>query len=393
MDNMEISSESCTNKTPAWSRRALAVAWLVLRLPLLFVFLFLLRYQLSSLVFGVVGLGRATLFVINVLSTPVSRVLYFGGSSIILMLCAIFTQYRTPRSAYFLMIGTGLVIFVAACFATSRSVLFALPAVLLLATNLSPSNLSVVAFSTRSRRWLLFWAVGVSEVFFFWRHASAVCSQNADARFSDMPRWRWASPGIVVASAASALFLNGGALVPFEQAIRKPPSVRVVVNDLDVNWIQADNTQNHLLVVGHGLNHVRRYNLEDWSSPPTESVVTITPAQGFAYDPLAHELYIQDPSNEKLLYFDSQSLVLKRSTDLKNLSPGDTWLAFDPKTQTIAISSEADEETGTPFVLVDRSSGEILDRQNEEAGSLLLDFEQIDRLSKLLSSHSRSTDL
>lgn len=356
---------------------ALGVAWPLLRLPLLLVLLFIFRSQLAPIVFKIVGLGRATIFVVNVLSTPAARGLYFLVSLLVLFGCVVISRRRNLVAAYAIVAAAGLVFFAAACVLTSRSLIYAVPASILLLSNLAPNNIEAQAPSKFMRIAMIF-GLGVFEVLFFWRHVGWLLRSGGGnaAALKTMPRLIWALPAVVFASAASAALLNGFTLVPIEQTIRSSSSVRTVASGDDFNWIQLDPAGTSLFVAGHGLNHIRRYNVADWSSPPAKSDTVTNYAQGFTYDAVSGELYVHDVPNERLLYIDAHSLRLKRTVDIKGLAPGDTWLAFDPRTDTISISSEADEEIGTPFMLVERSSGKILSTLNEEAGSLLLDPEK-----------------
>ena len=356
---------------------ALNVAWPLLRLPLLLVLLFIFRDQLASLIFKTVGLGRATLFIVYSFSTPVSRGLYFVASLVILLGCVVISRRLNLGTAYAVVSSVGVALFAVACALTSRSLIYAAPACMLLLINLAPVNLDTQAPS-KSMRIAMMSGLGVLEAFFFWRYAGWLLrsvNRNASA-LKTMPRLVWALPGIVFASAASAALLNGGALVPIEQAIRMSSSVRIVASDGDFNWMQLDPSRKFLFVAGHGLNHLRRYDIMDWSSPPAESDVVTNYAQGFTYDPASGELYVHDVPNKMLLCIDDRSLKLRRTIDIKDLAPGDAWLAFDPRTDTISVSSEADEEIGVPFMLIDRSSGRILNTLDVEAGSLLLDPEK-----------------
>jgi DNA-binding beta-propeller fold protein YncE len=350
----------------------ISIAWLALRLPLLMLLFFIFRSPVMSKV--VEAHGAVIFNAINLLSTPVSRSVFFILAVAILLLVTVLTRKRRQQTAFLTITLVGAILFTTACLLTSRSILYPIPAILLLAANLLPINPNARRPIASLERWLVFAGVGISEVFFFWRHLRPITRLHERFFPSEdgMPRWLWALPGIVLASAAGALALKGSDLLPLEQALRKSPAVRIVITNEDINGIQTDPTQGFLFVVGHGLNHIRRYNVLDWSSPPLESDAPINYAQGFAYNPTAEELYIYDAPNRKLLYFDTNSLRLKRSFDVGNVSPGDAGLAFDPKTDTISISSEADEQIGTPFVLIDRTSGAVIDTQDQESGNLVV---------------------
>jgi hypothetical protein len=355
-------------------RAAFNVAWPILRLPLLMALLFMFRRPIAAIVFSIFGLDRATLFVINLLSTPESRGLYFCALLIILLTCVAVSRRSSLLMTYIIIATVGSVLFIGACYFTSRSLLFAVPAIVLLLGNLAPANLDSQGRS-QLMSLLMVVGVGITELLFFWRHVGWLLrATNRDAStLKEMPRWIWALPGIVFASLASAVLLNGSALVPLEQALRGAPSVRIVANGDDFNWICLDPSHRFLFASGHGLNRIRRYNVMDWSSLPAESDVLTNGAQDFAYSTSNGELYVHDIPNERLLYIDANSLKLKRTADIKGLSPGDAWLAYDPTTDTISVSSEADEEVGSPYMLVDRSSGKVVNTLNDEAGSLLLD--------------------
>jgi DNA-binding beta-propeller fold protein YncE len=160
--------------------------------------------------------------------------------------------------------------------------------------------------------------------------------------------------------------------VPLEQALRSPATVRRVAVG-DFNWIKSDKTQRVLFGAGHGFNHVRMFDLSDWSKAPVESGATDGWSQSFEYSPTANEVYVYDDDAKRLRYFDAPTLALKRSIDIGKVSPGDTWLAADDRTNTISVVSEADEEVATPLVVVDRDAGRVLDQENEAAGNLTLD--------------------
>jgi hypothetical protein len=367
------------------SHRYLELAWASLRLPLLFALVLIFRQKIIAAILSIVGIERATMSAINVMSTPVSRSIYFCLMLASLLVFVMLTKRLSPPNAYLLTCCVAAALIGAAFIISSRSsapsalskfstpiLVHIVPVLILLGTNLAPTNLKSEFPPGNISRWLMIVGLGFSELFFFWRHVRWVTWLLREKSLSvSTPRWLWALPGVVIASLMSAFLVNGTGLVPIEQAIRRSPAVRTVARG-DFNWIKSDRTHNFLYAVGHGFNHVRMYNISDWSSPPVESEAPTGWTQSFAYSPSTKELYLYDGKDRKLRYFDSQTLQLTRSVDIA-VSPGDTWLAFDDHTNTISVASEADEQVDTPFVVVDRSSGAILDRQNEDAGNLLLD--------------------
>ena len=59
------------------SYRYLELAWASLRLPLLFVLVLIFRQKIIDAILSIVEILDATLFAIDVMSTPVSRSIYF----------------------------------------------------------------------------------------------------------------------------------------------------------------------------------------------------------------------------------------------------------------------------------------------------------------------------
>jgi hypothetical protein len=363
---------------PEWTKpnsSKLALAWGVLRLPLILAVLFLLRRQIFAVVLNVMGLERPTFFAIDLLSTPASRGVFFLTLVILLLLCIGVTRRMSLTTAYLVTVFVGWALVALTFFATSRSMPFTVPALALLATNLAPETLyRRVLSSRRSRSMLMMIGLGVGELFFLGRYIRWIVWLATGRSWSTTatPRWLWALPGILLAAGTSAVLLKGGDTVPLEQAIRLPANVRIVARD-DFNWVQTDAARHYLYAIGYDVDHLLRYDVTDWSAPPIESEVSTGGSQSFTYDPESQELYVFEDRSNNLLYFDAATLKLKRSVNLPDVSPGDTWLAFDARTGTISIASEADEETGSPFVVVDRASGTVVDQQKADAGNLLLD--------------------
>ena len=358
---------------PMTSARALVLSWGALRLPLIFFVLYVLKRQFTAAMLKVIGEERATLFVLNLLSTPLSRAFCLAVIAIVLIFGAFLLRRCSPTMAYIGLLVLGALLIVPAILITSRAWYFAIPPLLLLATNLMPDSLYHRLFPSHvSQSTLMVGGVGVSESFFALRHVQwLVGLASGQTARHEASSGVGAIPGIVIAAVATAMLVNGSAVVPLEQAMRMPANVRIMVKDTDLNWIQLDSSARYLYASGHGLNHLRRYDVADWKSPPLESKVPTGNAQGFAYDPLSEELYVYNDRTSTLLYFDARTLGLKRSVKVENIAPGDKWLSVNAETRTITISSEADEEIGAAFVVVDRSTGAVVDRNGDDAGSLL----------------------
>jgi hypothetical protein len=169
---------------------------------------------------------------------------------------------------------------------------------------------------------------------------------------------------------AMALLLKAGSLVPIEQALRMSSDARIISQG-NYNWIEMDAEGRHLMVSGHGAPHLLRYDLADLTAAPLRSPVDNQGAQGFAYDPAAREVYILNTKSRELLFLDASTLQQKRSIPVPDLSDGDSWIAVDGPTDTLTLASEADTETGVPFLVIDRRSGAVKDKRDLDPGNLL----------------------
>jgi len=150
-----------------------------------------------------------------------------------------------------------------------------------------------------------------------------------------------------------------------------PGEVRILARG-DFNLLDIDPTGRYLYATGHGLDRLRRYDVEDWSSQPLKSDVSTGGAQGFAYDPAASELYVLNLKSKRLIYIDATTLKFKRSIPVPELSPGDPWVVVERNSDTITIASEVDLRTGSPLIVLNRTTGAAHDLRVEEVGNLLV---------------------
>jgi hypothetical protein len=182
--------------------------------------------------------------------------------------------------------------------------------------------------------------------------------------------WNWL-PAFILAPGLAALFLDPYSLADLHRTLFPDPAVHLFARN-NISWIELDLNQRTLYASGYDLNHLQAYNLAAPDQPPRLSPIESGYAQGFAYNPLDQELYIHNILTGQLLTLDTSTLELKRSLPIPALSPGDVWLAWDQFSDSIAIASEADEQTGIPTVIVDRQTGHVLDRLNLDPGNLAL---------------------
>lgn len=368
----------------SWLQRG----WALFRLPIVFLAIYLLREPIIDLIerfFDIVGI---TLFAINVLSTPISRIALAILLVAIFCLCAAIMTAWNPRVRLIALLLVAAFL-LGALFYFTRTPVWALGLVLgIFLANLLPASLLEATPVTRSlSNAVVRIAAGFAELFLFRHYIAWVAGVFGWQRLS---RWgRGDTPGawlpaFVLSSLAAALLLKGERLVPFEFALRSGEQVEVIARG-DFNWIQLDSQGQYLYVTGHGVPKLRRYDLRSENLALVESDIATGAAQSFAYDPVAAELYIYRATDGVLLYIDAQTMQHKRSVALNDLAPGDPWIVADSVTDTIAVVSEADVRQGHSFIVLRRASGEILDRRNDDPGNVLLD----EREARLYLSYFR----
>jgi hypothetical protein len=357
----------------ALQRTALFV-WAVLRLPLLLAVLYLGRHGILKAIearFDIVFLLERA---IDILSTPVTRALYALVLALVLLTCLALTRRLLPRLALVLTLGCAAAIVLSSLYATGAQRRFAAVPVAILATNLLYSAPVVRAgWPARLHDGFMLLGVGLAEIFTLRGYLDWLIHRlrgGAPARRLASSRVWLDAPAVLLAGLAAAMLIHRYPLVPVERALRMP-AVAMVLAHGDFNWTEFDQTGRYLYATGPGLPRLLRYRTDDWSAPPFASPVETDGAQAFAYDPGRREIHTFSLKTKNFLSLDADTLVLKRSIPIPNLSPGDPWIVADEQTDTIAVVSEADEQTGVPFVLLDRSTGAIVHTQDLDPGNVL----------------------
>ena len=146
-------------------------------------------------------------------------------------------------------------------------------------------------------------------------------------------------------------------------------STQVIVKG-DYNWIDLDPENNLLYVAGHSTDQVLAFNTTALSNPPKMSASTNKNAQSFALNLSANEMYY--PTSDEIIVFNTPDLTVKEKIKIPHLAPGDVWIVWDQQNGQIIISSEADEESGSPFLIVDRKSGDIVYNEPLNAWNIYL---------------------
>ena len=357
-----------------------------LRIPGTLLVMFLLRDWIFN---WLVDPAELTVFVISVCGTPVARAALFVALACTLATICAGARLLSPlRSYWTASLAFGAMAILMFQF-TGTPAQLAIPAVLVFSTNLVPDSVFDRLFpSPRLRGAFMAVAVGIAELFLFRHYIAWVVRLWTGRPFTFANGFALALPAILLASALVSVLIESHHLVRVEQALRMPSSARIIARG-DFNWVEMDATKQHLFVAEREVPRILRYDAVDFSREPISSVDT-DGAQDFAYDPVASELYVYNRQTRQLLGLDADTLQLKRSIPIANLSTGDTWNALDRRTNTITIASEADDEDGVPFVVLDLATGAQRDSRDLDPGYMLL----VAKTSKLyLSFFRRSSRL
>ena len=356
--------------------RTAILLWAIMRVPALAAVAYLLRYPILEAIEQQFDVFYLTARVIEVLSTPVTRIISGMLLFVILLLIVVCLRRLRPGVAYVILLVTAGVVLAVSFNLVATSPRRALVVELVLATNLAPGQF--VAFLKRfPRTWnaLMLAGVGVVELLLwreFW-HWVAQLRRPGSSR-TDIVGSRITStiPALLIASVVCAFVLRPHQLLAIEQRIRTSAEVSTIERGLSFNWIALDPTGTYLYVTGHSIGNLRRYDVRNLSEPPTVADVPTGGAQGFAYDPSAGEVYVFNRYTRQLLYLDATTLRNTRAVEIPNLSAGDSWLTVDPATDTVALASEADLEDGVPFIVLDRRTGHVRAQANLATGNSLL---------------------
>jgi DNA-binding beta-propeller fold protein YncE len=353
-------------------RRLALLAWLVLRLPLVLILIFVFRGALFDAIERTFDIGWTTELVIDVASTPVARVLLAAAGALAFWLIArAGARLQGGIGSYLASLAGACVAALAVLLATGSNPIWLAPIALPLATNWAPLVLFPrLGVKPKVLDALILALPGVGEGLFARRYAELAMGTAAQRSLGR--GWPGqALMGALIAALLLGLLANGKGLVPLERAIRSGPDVRVVAEG-NFNGIALDASGRGLFVTGYGVDNLLRFDAMDFSRPPIESDVATETAQGLAYDPATDEVLVYAADSKVVRVLDGASLRQKREIPVPGLSPGDSWIELDPRVGVVILASEADQQTGAPFLVIDRESGEVLDRSAEEPGNLFV---------------------
>lgn len=340
-------------------------AWILLRLPILGLVIFVFRSQASAILEQFVQLNVIADFVVYTLSTLSIR-LYLVGGLLLGLISIHWLIWKVIRSS-----AMQLILFVGATF-TAVWVFFQF---IVLASNPLLRSFAVtiiVAVNHLSIEWLvkglkinrgadLFFTVipGLPEIFlpqsyFIWLREKL----GRPASSTPSPDRSWAL-GILCASIL-AVFLwtpfNNQRILTAGELLHADPAV-VKFADGDYNWIELNPDTDELYAVGYYSNFIMIFNTNEIKALPRKSKTSIDGAQSFGFNPDLQQVYMYNHMAKELVYLDAPDLAVSRTLPIPDLSNGDVWVKWNQLTDTIVLSSEADLNIGTPFYLLDRENG------------------------------------
>lgn len=369
-DEVSLASTSGASigERPRWLTASL-IGWALGRLLLLLAVV----YVLKDWILDALGDPHAlTLFVINVTSTPVARMLLFLVFGLALTGWCYGIMRAWPRVGYGIAVAGAALLTLVLFHVCETSPMRALPVIALLAANLVPDRLvDRLLPNGATRDYFLALAVGVAEVFFLRQFLTWVAELWRGRRLGAWHPLLAAAAASFIAAGAASVLMQSTKLAPVEQAIRMPAEARILAQG-DYNWIEMDAGARHLFVTGHGVPRLLRYDITDFARAPEAVAVDTGRAQSFTMDGRSGEIYVYNSATRELLTVDAKTLELKNSFAVAGLATGDPWLAADRQRNALVIVSEADEGDGVPFLTLDLSSGNVRDKRDLDAGNLLL---------------------
>jgi hypothetical protein len=360
------------------SAAALYRAWLVLRLPALLVIAFVFRHELLAQIERVFDIVGITLTAINVLSTPASRTLVFVV--VVGVLAAGFPLLASRRLIVrVFVVGLVSAVMAGVTYATRSPLLPLLLAAAILGANaiageLASAGRKILGGEVR----LIGIGVGLSEVFLSSRYLASLVGGPREPD-DPLPR-AYVFAGFLVSTVmAMGLWvgsLDRAPLLALERQLRDSGAVTLLERG-NFNWIAVDAASQHLFVTGHGVSHLRRYPIQgDGLGKPQAAGVETHGAQGFGYDEGGARLFLFDRVDGAIQVIDAVALVGLARYPVPELSPGDPWVEYEPRSRRLIIASEADETVGVPFMILDADTGRVVYEGDDDPGNLLISPER-----------------
>ncbi|MHB8777655.1 MAG: YncE family protein [Anaerolineales bacterium] len=339
--------------------------WVLLRLPILAAGLYLFRFQIATVIDDAFGLGTAIDFVVFSASTFWTRfIIYLACVSALTLGTWLVKKWMSPELLSYILLLTGAFIAIyfsfVFIFLTPNPLIKTSVVTIILAVNTIPEKW-LTKWMPRSRLMNLFFLAGVgwSEAFFpqiyiFWLVDKFQAGNS-------IKKWSWLS-GVMIAPLFWIFLLtpyDNQRILTLGEKLHASPAVEKFTEG-NFNWIEFNTKHKLLYAVGRGTNFLLAFDTAYLDQPPRRSKTDIGKTQSFAFNPDLQELYVYKAETGELLYLDALNLETFRSVPVTDLSPGDVWVNWQRGTDSITIASEADLETGTPFEMISRASGETI---------------------------------
>lgn len=365
------------------------IGWVVLRLPLLLVLVYLLREQLMAAIEPIVGTYWPTAVCVILISTVVARIVLFLGTFVILSL-----SFTLMASAIRSRLWLGLVSFTVSCglflalfhfsagFLHRLDIAVALALSVLLLGNTLPAVSEQPEGSLLARLRSLVFTCGVGiEVLLPRPFLDWMASRLGEDHRYIRPIRRWIPswfPGVCTMSALSVLYLSATTWAPapdhpqgileLQRAWHSDLSVELI-NDLDCYCLELNQDKGVLYASGWGAPRILAFDTKTPYATPRASPVDTKRAENFAYDPIGNELFVYMTGVDQLVVLDAATLELRRSLDVTPLAEGEVIIVWDARAGQVFLLSEADVEDGPAFAAIDAQTGELHKTMDLDAGS------------------------
>ncbi len=348
------------------------IIWALLRLPILAAGLYFFRSEIIFLIDESIGLAKAIDFAVYSASTIGTRLMLFLGC-VILLGAGFWLAGKWIASSiwrYLFLLGwafSAIYISFAVFLLIPNPLINTWVVTLILAVNTLPASWVIRISKNGFLNFVFLAGVGLCEALFPQAYFAWLTGKLKPG--SSFPKWSWIF-GIILAAVFWIFLLtpyNNQRILTLGEKMHASPAVEKFA-DGSYNWIEFNAKHGLLYAVGHSKNYLFAYDVNRLDQPPYRSKTKIGKPQSFGFNPDLQELYIYKADTQELLYIDALTLAVTRSIPVTGpatssgqyLSPGDVWLKWNRGLDAIIIASEADREIGTPFVMLNRSDGEIL---------------------------------
>lgn len=178
-------------------------------------------------------------------------------------------------------------------------------------------------------------------------------------------------PIALLVPAIAISLLSTKKLAELRRRVFPDSAVRQIAND-SVYTLAYDDGKQLLYVSGQGLPAIQVYDTNNLSVPPRVSPVYNENAQAFFYNSADNEIYVYKLRARQLLVLDASTLELKKLILTPRVSPGDTFVVWDKFSDNIVVASEANIQRDFPTIVVNRSTGQLVDTLGLEIGHILV---------------------